>query len=229
VGKRIRHEYVENGKFPTRESVVVGVVRHMRHHALQLRLREQIYMPYPQSPRPHLSYAVRTKQDPLSLQPAVERALHALDKDLALSKVHPMQWYVDRSTRDSRFTAVLAGAFGAAALVLALVGIFGLISYSVGQRAQEIGVRMALGARPADVLAMVVKEGVALSATGLVLGLAGALYVTRFVESQLYGVSHLDPATYLAAVVLLTLSGGLASWIPARRAARTNPVESLRG
>ena len=229
VGKRIRHEYFQDGEFPIRESVVVGVVRHLRHHALQLQLREQIYIPYPQSPRPHLSFAVRTSQDPVSLLPAVRGALRALDKDLAMSKVHPMQWYVDRAATGSRFTAALAGAFGGAALLLALVGIFGLVSYSVGQREQEIGVRMALGARPADVLAMVVKEGVALSGIGLVLGLGGALYVTGFVESQLYGVSHLDPATYGTAVVLLTLCAALASWIPACRAARTSPLESLRG
>jgi predicted permease len=228
LGKRIHHEYYRDGSFPTRDAVVVGVIRHMRHHALQLQLREQIYIPYPQSPRPHLSFAVRTAGDPVALVAGVRGALRALDKDLALSKVRPMSWYVDRATLDCRFTTVLASVFGATAVVLALVGLFGLVSYSVGQREQEIGVRMALGARPADVLTMVVREGVALTAVGLGLGVACALYVTRFVQSQLYGVSHLDPATYLAAVVVLTLFAGLASWIPARRAARTSPVESLR-
>lgn len=208
---------------------MVGVIRHMRHHGLQVQLREQIYVPYAQSPRPQLSFAVRTSQDPTSALPAVRHALSELDKDLALSKAHPMDWYLHRATTASRFTTILASLFGGLALILALVGIFGVVSYSVGQRAQEIAVRMALGARPVDVLTMVVKEGVGLTGAGLLLGLGGALYFTRYVDSLLYGVSHLDPATYLAVLLLLPLCAALASGIPANRAAQANPVESLQG
>jgi putative ABC transport system permease protein len=229
LGRRIRHEFYENGRFLTREAEVVGVVRHLRHHGLQAPGREQIYIPYPQSPRPHLSFALRTSADPLSVLPAVTRALNEVDKDLALSKARSMDWYVRRATTASRFTTVLASLFGGLALVLALVGIFGVVSYSVGQRGQEIAVRMALGARPIDVLGMVVREGVGLTLAGLALGLGAALYCTRYVESLLYGVSHLDPATYLAALVLLPSCAALASAIPASRAARVSPVASLQG
>ena len=228
VGRRIRHEFYENGKFLPREAEVVGVIRHMRHHGLQVQLREQIYVPYPQSPRPRLSFAIRSSQDPLSVLPAAEGALHELDKDLALSKARPMEWYLHRATTASRFTTILASLFGGLALVLALVGIFGVVSYSVGQRAQEIAVRVALGARPIDVLTMVVREGVGLTLAGLLLGLGGALYFTRYVDSLLYGVSHLDPATYLAVLLLLPSCAALASGIPANRAARLSPVGSLQ-
>jgi predicted permease len=228
VGKRIRHEFYDNGRFLPREAEVVGVIRHIRHHGLQIQLREQVYVPYPQSARPRLSFAVRTSQDPLSILPSVGRALHELDKDLALSKARPMEWYLHRATTASRFTTILASLFGGLALVLALVGIFGVVSYSVGQRKPEIAVRMALGARPTDVLAMVVREGVGLTLAGLLVGLGGALYLTRYVDSLLYGVSHLDPATYAAVLLLLPLCAAVASGIPANRAARVNPVTSLQ-
>lgn len=229
VGKRIRHEIYQDGEFRSREAEVVGVIGHMRHHGLQIQGREQIYIPYPQSPRPHLSFAIRTSGDPLSLLPTAGRALHELDKDLALSKARTMDWYVHRATTTSRFTTILASLFGGLALVLALVGLFGVVSYSVGQRGQEIAVRMALGARPIDVLTMVVREGVGLTLVGLMLGLGGALYCTRYVESLLYGVSHLDPATYAAGLLLLLACAAVASGIPANKAARMNPVASLQG
>jgi predicted permease len=229
VGQRIRHELYDNGSFVPREAEVVGVIKHIHHAGLQVQGREQVYIPYPQSARPHLSFAVRASRDPMSLLPAARRALHEIDKDLALSKARPMDWYLDRATTTSRFATVLASTFGGLALLLALVGIFGVVSYSVGQRAQEIAVRMALGARPIDVLAMVVRESVGLTLAGLLLGLGGALYGTRYVDSLLYGVSHVDPATYLAVLVLLSSCAALASGIPASRAARVNPMTSLQG
>jgi predicted permease len=228
-GKRIRHEYFDNGEFLPREAEIVGVIRHIKHHALETELREQINMPYPQSPRPHLSYAIQARHEPLSALPALRAALRELDKDLAVSKVRPMEWYIDRATSASRFTTILANLFGGVALLLGLVGIYGVVSHSVGRRSKEIGVRMALGGEARNVVALVLKEGMGLAAVGLLLGLAGALCLTRYLGSLLYGVSHLDAATYLSTAVVMPVTALLSLSVPARRATRVNPGAVLRG
>ncbi|MFY9550958.1 MAG: FtsX-like permease family protein, partial [Thermoanaerobaculia bacterium] len=140
----------------------------------------------------------------------------------------PMTQTVYESVAQPRFRATLLALFGAAALLLAVLGIYGVISYSVGRRTREVGIRIALGAQGRDVLRMVLLEGLALSAAGLAVGLGGALVLTRFLSSLLFEVSPLDPSTYSAVAASLLATGLLACWIPARRATRIDPVLALR-
>lgn len=228
IGKKIEAEHYTDNGFVAQWSEVVGVVGHLRHHTLSKQLRGQIYLPYPQSAREHLSYAVRTTGDPLALASTIRQELHAINKDMALSKVRPMQQYVNKDLASAGFTAVLAGLFGGLALLLAAIGIYGVISYSVNQRTHEIGIRLALGAKPSDVLKLVVAQGLVLALIGMGSGLAAALALTRLMSSLLFGVSATDPFTFVAVSVILTGVVLAACFIPALRAARVDPMEALR-
>lgn len=147
---------------------------------------------------------------------------------MALSKVRPLEYYVDKDLASAKFIAVLSGLFGLVALVLAAIGIYGVISYSVNQRTHEIGIRVALGARRGEVLAMVVRQGMKLAIAGVAIGLIGALAVTRLISSLLYGVSATDPITFAAIALLLTGVTLLACYLPARRATKIDPMAALR-
>ncbi len=207
---------------------VVGVAGHVRALALEGESREQVYTPLAQSPSPYVSLALRTRGDPLRLAAAARQAVWAVDPDQPVDRVQAMAEIVAAAGAGRRsFTALLA-AFAAVALALATVGVYGVMAYSVAQRRHEIGIRMAMGARPADVLRLVARQGLRLVASGLALGAALSLAAGRWVASVLYGVDARDPLT-LAAVALFL--GGvvlLASFVPARRAARVDPVTSLR-
>jgi putative ABC transport system permease protein len=139
-----------------------------------------------------------------------------------------MEDLISQSLAGPRFSATLISAFSAMALLLAAIGLFGLVAYSVSQRSQELGIRAALGARPGDLVAATMRSAVALTAVGVVAGLAAAVYLTRFIESQLYEVKPLDPPTFLAAAAVMLIVAGLASYIPARRAAQVDPMAALR-
>jgi putative ABC transport system permease protein len=136
--------------------------------------------------------------------------------------------YMDRAKSPARFTAVLAAIFGALALVLAAIGIYGVVHYSVSRRTHEMGVRMALGASGSDVLRLVLREGLVLTAIGMVLGLAGALAVSRSLQGLIYGISSVDPLTYAAALLVIPAAAILGCWRPARLAARSNPLDTIR-
>lgn len=175
-----------------------------------------------------VSIVVRTAEPPLTLSHDVEAAIHNADPDLPIGHIRSMEQILSLSLSFERFSMVLMSIFASLALVLAAIGIYGSMSYSIAQRRHEIGIRMALGARPGDVLRMVVLEGMTLAAIGLVLGIAGALGSTRLLASQLYGVEPTDPLALLGVFCLLGLVALLACYVPARRAARVDPLVALR-
>jgi putative ABC transport system permease protein len=176
----------------------------------------------------HTSVVVRSSGDALSLAPVVRSKIRELDKDLAISKLRPMTFYLHRALAATRFTMVLAALFGGLALLLAAIGIYGVVAYSANQRMREFGIRMALGAHARDIRRQVLREGLALALAGLLLGALGALALGRFLQALLFGVTATDLATYLACAVVLPAVALLACWLPARRAARRDPLVILR-
>ena len=228
VGKQIETEhFTSKGVVPV-WSEVVGVVEHVHNHSLSKRLRAEVYIPFTQTPREHMTFALRTRMDPSALAGAIRQELLKRDKDLAPSKLRPMTTYVEHASAPVRFTAVLAGIFAALALLLAAIGIYGVISYSVSRRMHEMGVRMALGATSSDVLRLVMREGLVLTGMGMLLGTIGALFVSRALESLIYGISPVDPVSYAIAIPVIALAAVLGCWRPAAKAASANPLDALR-
>jgi predicted permease len=214
---------------------VVGVVRDVRSAGLHKPAPAEFYLPHAQFSTVSRGFAMRnltlvarTAGDPALVAGPVRRVLHAADPDLAVAEVRTMRQVVDRSVAQPRFTMLLLVVFGGVALVLATVGVYGVISYSVAQRAREMGIRVALGARRADVARLVLGQGLSLAGIGVLLGVVGALAVTRLLASLLFGVSATDPATFSAITLLLLGVAALASLVPARRATRADPMEAMR-
>jgi putative ABC transport system permease protein len=207
---------------------VVGVVEHIRHETIAADSRETIYFPYRAFPFPPLTLAVKAAVDPASLTDAIVGQVRALDPNLAVYGVRPLDTYVERSLAPTRFAMTLMGAFAMVALALAAIGLYGVLSYMVGQRTHEIGVRMALGAARRTVLEMIVGRGVGLAALGIVIGVIAALGLTKVIADLLYGVSPTDPATFAAVAGVLLVVVLLACLIPAYRATRVDPLVSMR-
>jgi predicted permease len=211
-------------------TTVVGVVGDVRHTSLAAGREDAVYVPATQWYDRAMWLVVRAREgtDAAALAPAVRRAVWSVDRDQPVVRVATMTNRVAASAAERRFVLTLFEAFGAAALVLAGVGIYGVLAGSVSERAREIGVRSALGASRGDILALVVRQGTALTALGVVLGLAGAAVATRGLVTLLFGVTPLDPATYATVVALLLAASGLACAVPAWRAARVDPSTALR-
>jgi predicted permease len=208
---------------------IVGVVGDVRERSLAQLPEPTLYIPYAQSPAVSGgSFLVRTTGPPLSLVPDVRAAVHALDGELPVARIRDMRDVVAASTVAWRFRAILLGTFGALALFIAAIGVYGVISYSVAQRTQEIGVRVALGALRRDVLALVVWQGMRTSLIGIAIGLASAYALTRLMVNLLFGVSATDPLTFLGIASLLALVALAACLIPARRAMSIDPMTALR-
>lgn len=207
---------------------VVGVVADVKHMSLVKPPDCEYYVPYQQDPRADMVLAVRTASDPLRLAPALRGAVAELDRDLPLSQIASLSERISKSIGSQRFSALLLAVFAAVALVLAVVGIYGVISYSVTRRTQEIGVRMALGADRAAVVRMVVRQAAVLAFAGLAIGIAGGAALTRFVRSMLYETSATDPKIFAGVSAALAASALLAAYMPARRAARVEPTAALR-
>ena len=223
VGKRLIFGFKE----PVPREIV-GVVGDVRRDGLGVVSRPEMYVPFAQDPWWAAYVAVRAKGDAAPFASAIRNHVRALDPTLPIEDIQPMTRTVSESVAQPRLRATLLGLFAAAALLLAVLGIYGVLSYSVGRRTREVGIRIALGAQRGDVLGMVLREGLVLSAAGLALGLAGAFVLTRFLSSLLFEVSRLDPWTYAAVAAALLAAGLLACWVPARRATRVNPILALR-
>lgn len=219
-------------KYPVR--TIVGVVADVKQTSLREETAPQMYVPFTQSeikgwpPMRTMQVALRTAYDPATITQSVRRAMKSVDPALPLAKVATLSELVDRSLTQPRFVMLLIAAFGALSLLLASVGMYGAISYSVTQRTQEIGIRMALGAERVSVFAMVVKQGLGLAVLGLALGLLGAFGATRALSSFLYGVRPFDPLTFAGGCALFAALVVLACWIPAQRATRVDPAVTLR-
>ena len=228
VGARIRFDQdPDNGTW--RE--IVGVVRDVRHDALQSDPRPTVYGPYEQSYNfmlDRMRLVVRTASDPLQITQALRGVVSGLDPNLAVFDIRTMEQLVASSISQPRFSMLLVVCFACFSAVLALIGIYGVISQSVHQRLPELGLRIALGARVGTIGRLVLLQGLALAALGIGIGAAGALASTRLLESLLFGISASDPFTYLVLTLLLAAAAALASVVPARRAANTDPMVVMR-
>jgi putative ABC transport system permease protein len=220
------------GQKRTPPLAIIGVIANVKNRSMGLDAAPEVYAPITQSAQQGwdnaMRFAVRTKGDPLALAQTIRAQVHAIDPNQPVALMATMDQLVGRSLGPSRFAMVLFALFAAVALVLSLVGVYAVVSYSVGQRAHEIGVRMALGAAPGEVCRMVLRYGMRLSLAGILVGLAGALAFTRLMQSLLYHVGAADPATFLSISALLAAMVLLACYVPARRAARLDPAAALR-
>jgi putative ABC transport system permease protein len=225
VGKQIKlGRYVEDNPLHT----IVGIVGNIKHRGLDSEFDPEFYYPYPQTPVRFSSIVARTQGNPLSLATAVRNAVLEVDKEQPLTRPRTMEMAISDSVTQRRLNMILLGIFGALALALAAVGIYGVMSYTVTQRTREIGIRMALGARRRDVLNSVVGQGMSMAASGVGIGLLGAFLATRLMETLLFGVKPTDPATFGGIALLLLGVAFFACLIPARRATKVDPVVALR-
>jgi putative ABC transport system permease protein len=207
---------------------IVGVVGDVKHFGLDAEARPELYMHFDQGPPGGPLLGIRTSGDPSSLAAAVRRELRRLENQLVISSVKTMAELVSQSVAQRRFHALLLGGFAALALALAAVGIYGVMAHAVMQRTHEIGVRMAMGARPGDVFRLVIGQGMLLAFLGVGMGLAGALGVTRFLKRLLFGVEPIDLLTFGAAALFLVMVAFVACFVPARRATHVDPMVALR-
>ena len=207
---------------------VIGVVGDVRRVSLDSPLSPEAHFPYQQVPQREMTLLARVTSAPGALAAALRAAVSGVDKDQPLYAVASLKERISDSLASHRFALLLIGIFAGVALLLASVGVYGVVAYGVSQRSHEIGVRMALGAQRRDIVRMVVLQGMAPTLTGLGLGLFGSLGVTPLIASLLYGVKPTDPATLLGAAVVLATVALLAALLPACRAAKVDPMEALR-
>ncbi|MCU1267444.1 MAG: hypothetical protein JWM21_3762 [Acidobacteria bacterium] len=226
IGKRIKPGISTDEDKPIMREIV-GVVGDVKNRYLSLENRPGYFLPVEQIPFNQMTVLVKTTNDPHSLITAVQREVTAMDKELPVFSIKTMDEYISASVAAPRFNTTLLAIFAAVALVLTIVGLYGVMSYSVAQRTNEIGIRMALGAQTRDVLGLIVSQGFKLVMLGLAIGLVGAFALMRLIASLLFGVTTKDPITFAAVAVLLGFVALLACYIPARRAARVDPMEAL--
>jgi putative ABC transport system permease protein len=224
VGKRVSVDMFDKPD-PTE---IIGMVGDARYDSLTDEAQPTVYFPTPELTYSFMTFVVRTDGDPASIAPAVRREIAALDPDQPVSDVRTMDQVMAETRGRARFNTLLLGLFAGLATLLAAVGIFGVMNYSVTLQTREIGLRMALGAEPGRVLVLVLKQGMLLTLAGIAVGLAGALVLTRLMSSLLFEVGASDPATYAAIVLLLALVSLVACYLPARRATKVDPMVALR-
>ena len=210
------------------EFTLVGIVDNVKQAGLDAEPAPQVYVPQSQMAYPFLTVVLRTKGDPLAVIPTLKRELRAVDPTFTVNDLRTMQDVLDHSLSRQRFSMTLIGVFAVCALALAIVGLYGVIALIVGQRRREIGVRVALGARPADILRMVLGESSRMTIAGVIVGVAGAAALTRVLASMLYGVSTTDVATFTTSAVIVAIVASAAGLVPARRASRVDPSVALR-
>lgn len=227
LGRRISTKKDQKGNPEWME--IAGVVASARDTALPRPPAGEIYLPFAQiDDFEEANFIARTAADPAVMVPALRRAIWSEDRNAPITDVETMDQIVSSSVAQPRFQALLLGSFGALGLILAMVGIYGVISYGVTQRTREIGLRMALGAHPSHVLRMVIREGMLLAGAGIVAGIGGALALGRVLQSLLFEIRPTDPATFVGVAMLLALVTLAACWIPARRAMKVDPMVALR-
>jgi predicted permease len=212
-------------------STIIGIVPDVKHSSLREETAPEMWVLYNQKPWPsmlNMRVAVRTAADPTGILPGLREAIRSIDPDLPLAKVATLTTLVDRSLTQPRFAMLTLCGFGALTLLLACIGLYGVIAYSVAQRTREIGIRMALGANRKAVFAMVLGEGTRVTLLGVGIGVVGAQGVTRLMAGMLYGVGASDPLTFAGVAVLLCAIGLMACYLPARRATRVDPMVALR-
>jgi putative ABC transport system permease protein len=223
IGKPMGPEWTEPSP---RE--IVGIVGDIHGESLASAPDPTMYLPYAQRPIVQAYFVIRTRQSPLATIPEIRNALAQVDPDLPLAELKTMEQVLSDSVTDWRFRTILLALFGGVAVFIAAIGVYGVISYSVAQRTHEIGIRIALGGRREDVLKLVVGQGFKLTLIGVGVGIAGALALTRFLSSLLYGVTPTDTLTFIIVSLVLTWVAILASYIPARRATKVDPMVALR-
>jgi putative ABC transport system permease protein len=226
IGQQVMIDQPEN-KFNTHE--VVGVVANTRHDSLAEPQGPEMYVPFAQDPGRSLDIVLRVSSSNLmGLNADVKRAVHQIDKDVFVPALEPMTAFVDTHLAQPRFNMMLLGVFAGVAMVLAAIGIYGVIAYSVAQRTREIGIRMALGAQKTQMLGMVLRQSMTLVIIGIVIGFIVALAATRVMATLLYGVGANDISIYATVITLLGGAALLASYVPARRAMKVDPMVALR-
>jgi len=228
AGKQVRIPTSDAVGAPAHIATIIGVTGNIRREALDEGELPQIYAPYAQDPSTFAMLAVRTKGDPLAAARDVSRAVWSIDKDQPVWKVATLESLMQSATASRRYVVFLLGCFSAIALFLAAVGLYGVLAYGVSQRTSEFGIRLAVGAEPFRILTLVLQRGMSLAVTGVALGIAGALALMRFLESQLYHVAATDPQVYAGLSALLLSISFIAMLVPARRAMRIDPVIALR-
>jgi len=228
IGKRLTFDNPQTDSGATWVEVI-GVVGHTMHEGLDGGRRVQVYQPFAQVALPFVGMVARTTGDPLALSAAVRAAVRKVDADLPVSNVATMDQLISNTTGPRRFAMLLLGIFSGFAVLLASIGLYGVMSYLVAQRAKELGVRLALGAKRRDILRLVLGQGMRLALLGVGIGLVAALALSRIIRSMLFDVSATDPLTFVLIPLLLLGVTLLASWIPARRAMQVDPAVVLRG
>ncbi|HEY6399911.1 MAG TPA: FtsX-like permease family protein, partial [Blastocatellia bacterium] len=226
IGKRISPDVA--GFPPGIWLSIVGIAGNVKHSTLYAAPKPQVYWAYPQYPVRSLTFVLRATNEPMSLAAAAQKEIWAVDKDLPVSSLQTMEGLISASIAQQRLYLWLMGGFAAVALLLAAVGVYGVMSYAVAQRAHEIGVRMALGAQAGDVLKLVIGQGAKLALIGLAIGLVAAVALTRLMKSLLFGVSATDASTFTLVSLLLAAITLLACYLPARRATKVDPMIALR-
>jgi putative ABC transport system permease protein len=228
IGQQIRVGVRLTRGVRSTDKTIVGIVGDVKYGSLDAEAPPELYLPYAQHQVDAFTVVVRTAGDPMAFAPTLRRDVAAIDRDLPIAKIEPMTAVVGASIAERRFTMLLLAAFAGVALTLATIGIYGVLAYLVTQRTQEIGVRLALGAAPDDVVRLFVREGARLTAIGLAAGVAGALAATRALSTLVFGVTTRDPLTFAAVAAALSLVALLASYVPARRASVVDPMTALR-
>ena len=207
---------------------IVGVVKDVRNVGLDIDAGFSTYQPFAQQPRTRMEFAIRTSGNPEMAMASAQQEIWHIEPAAIIDNVQTMSQRIDETLAPRRLNLVLLGLFSSLALVLAALGLYGVVAYAAGQRTREFGIRMALGAREADVLWLVLGQGLKLALLGVTLGTVAALALTRLLTKLLFGVQPTDPGTMVAVAILLSCVATLACWLPAWRATRITPVEALR-